>query len=240
MANVLRMVDQAAIIALWQRGWSQRRIARETGFDRSTVARYVRLERAGRRPKASRIPGTAQSKTAISTPGSVPRDGPDGTTTASSKPAISTPGSEGGPGTVAGRQSLCESVREIIEPKLEAGLSAQRIWQDLTSEHGFEGSYQSVKRFCRRVRSRLPLPFRRMECEPGIEAQVRPRSRPRILLATSDQAGSDRVEVDIGQRCQQMIAAQCTRKEAVLPQVSAAALEPVSPHHPMKWRFPLN
>ncbi len=49
MANVLRMADQAAIIALWQRGWSQRRIARETGFDRSTVARYVRLERAGRR-----------------------------------------------------------------------------------------------------------------------------------------------------------------------------------------------
>ena len=171
MANVLGMADQTAIIALWQRGWSQRRIARETGFDRSTVARYVRLEREGRRLEASRTPGTDQSKPAISTPGSVPRDGPDGTTTASSKPAISTPGSEGGPGTVAGRQSLCESVREIIEPKLEAGLSAQRIWQDLTSEHGFEGSYQSVKRFCRRVRSRLPLPFRRMECEPGIEAQ---------------------------------------------------------------------
>ena len=146
MANVLRMADQAAIIALWQRGWSQRRIARETGFDRSTVARYVRLAGEGRRPED---PGA---------------DNP--------KPAISTPGSEGGPATVAGRQSLCEPVREIIEPKVEAGLSGQRIWQDLTTEHGFEGSYQSVKRFCRRMRNRLPLPFRRMECEPGAEAQV--------------------------------------------------------------------
>jgi len=175
MANVLRMADQAAIIALWQRGWSQRRIARETGFDRSTVARYVRLARAGRHTEA---PAADNPKPAISTPGSIARDGPDDTTTVSSNPAISTAGSkptsrsEGGPATVAGRQSLCESVREIIEPKLEAGLSAQRIWQDLTSEHGFAGSYQSVKRFCRRMRNRLPLPFRRMECEPGVEAQV--------------------------------------------------------------------
>ena len=58
-------------------------------------------------------------------------------------------------------------------------------------------------------------------------AQVRPRARPRILFATSGQAGSDRVEAGIGRRCHQMIAAQCTRKEAVLPQVSAAAVEPV-------------
>jgi transposase len=169
MANVLRMADQAAIIALWQRGWSQRRIARETGFDRSTVARYVRLAWAGRRPE---VPGMDPPKPAISTPGSIARDGPDDTTTVSSNPAISTAGSEGGPATVAGRQSLCESLGEIIEPKLAAGLSAQRIWQDLTSEHGFAGSYQSVKRFCRRMRNNLPLPFRRMECEPGTEAQV--------------------------------------------------------------------
>ena len=31
MANVLKMADQAAIIALWRRGWSRRRIAREIG-----------------------------------------------------------------------------------------------------------------------------------------------------------------------------------------------------------------
>jgi transposase len=55
---------------------------------------------------------------------------------------------------------------------LERGLSAQRIWQDLTADHGFPDSYQSVQRFVRKLRATSPLPFRRMECEPGEEAQV--------------------------------------------------------------------
>lgn len=52
------------------------------------------------------------------------------------------------------------------------GLSAQRIYQDLISEHGFGGGYSSVKQFVRRLTARSELPFRRMECEPGAEMQV--------------------------------------------------------------------
>ncbi|UCC31422.1 MAG: IS21 family transposase [Phycisphaerales bacterium] len=81
------------------------------------------------------------------------------------KPAISITGS-------AGRQSKCEPYREIILGYLEQGLSAQRIWQDLRAEHGFADGYQSVQRFVRRLRASTPLPFRRMECAPGEEAQV--------------------------------------------------------------------
>jgi transposase len=55
---------------------------------------------------------------------------------------------------------------------LEQGLSAQRIFQDLVAEHQFAGSYQSVKRFVARLGQARPLPFRRMECAPGHEAQV--------------------------------------------------------------------
>jgi hypothetical protein len=40
------------------------------------------------------------------------------------------------------------------------------------AEHGFGGSYYSVKRFVRKLGASTPLPFRRMECEPGQEAQV--------------------------------------------------------------------
>jgi hypothetical protein len=43
MANRLKMAQQQAVIALAQRGWSYRRIARELGVHRETVARYVRL-----------------------------------------------------------------------------------------------------------------------------------------------------------------------------------------------------
>ena len=169
MANTLSMADQAAIIALWQRGWSQRRIARETGVDRETVARYVHLARSGRFPG---MPGAVDSNPAIPTAGSEAGIGPPGGAGGHSNPAISTAGSPGDARPPSGRRSLCDAYRGIIEPKLEAGLSAQRIWQDLSGEHGFRGSYESVKRFCRRERTRGTFPFRRLECEPGTEAQI--------------------------------------------------------------------
>jgi transposase len=83
-----------------------------------------------------------------------------------SKPAISTPGS------TAGRQSLCQPHLTQIEAAVMVGLSAQRIYQDLVCDHGFIGSYQAVKRFVRHLRETQPIPFVRMEVEPGAEAQV--------------------------------------------------------------------
>jgi transposase len=72
----------------------------------------------------------------------------------------------------AGRRSLCEPLRAVIVAALDLGLTARRIWQDLKADHGFNGDYQSVQRFVRGLRDASPLPFRRMECEPGAEAQI--------------------------------------------------------------------
>jgi hypothetical protein len=41
---------------------------------------------------------------------------------------------------------------QVIMAKVELRLSAQRIYQDLVGENGFTDSYQSVKRFVRKVR----------------------------------------------------------------------------------------
>ena len=46
MANTLKVAMQQSIITLKERGWSQRRIARELDVDRSTVGRYIRLHLA--------------------------------------------------------------------------------------------------------------------------------------------------------------------------------------------------
>ena len=54
---------------------------------------------------------------------------------------------------------------------MEQGLSAQRVYQDLVGE-GFGHEYHSVRRFVAKLRRTSPLPFRRMECEAGEEAQV--------------------------------------------------------------------
>jgi transposase len=71
-----------------------------------------------------------------------------------------------------GRRSQCAALHELIQAKLDQQLCAQRIWQDLRAEHAFTGSYDSVKRYIRRLVQRTPLAFRRLECAPGEEAQV--------------------------------------------------------------------
>lgn len=153
MANRLKMAKVHSIQTLHARGWSQRRIARELGIHRETVARYVQLAAGGSRD-GPESPGEERQNQPNPPAGSDDQNRPN-------LPA----GSLGPP-------SLCEPFREIILAALGRGLSSQRIWQDLKAEHGFSGGYDSVKRFCRRLTHATPLAFRRMECEPGAEAQV--------------------------------------------------------------------
>ncbi|MDK2858589.1 MAG: hypothetical protein PWQ89_1708, partial [Verrucomicrobiota bacterium] len=97
--------------------------------------------------------------------------------TADSKCTISTAGSAGGTGSkctlpTAGRQSLCAAHNEYICERIKLGLSARRIFQDLRLERAFEGSYESVKRYIRKLSVCEEVPFRRMEVLPGTECQV--------------------------------------------------------------------
>jgi transposase len=139
--NVLKVNLQQSIQVLHARGWSRRRIARELGIHRKTVAGYL---------DGPKLP--------ISTTGSE--------TAAEPKAAISTAGSQGG------RVSLCREFLPTITVAVTAGLSATRIHQDLVGDHGFTGSYESVKRCVRSLAQQLELPHRRLECAPGEEMQV--------------------------------------------------------------------
>jgi len=122
------------------------------GWSHRRIARELDLNRE----TVGRYLRLARSKPAISTPGSEDDSDP--------KPAISTAG--------CGRQSCCLPWQPQIESAVSVGLSAQRIYQDLVGDHGFAGSYQAVKRFVRQLRQTQPIPFVRMEVEPGAEAQV--------------------------------------------------------------------
>jgi transposase InsO family protein len=81
-------------------------------------------------------------------------------------------------GAAAGTRSDCQPYHATILAKLEQGLSAQRIYQDLAGEHGPDPggvpSYYSVRRYVAKLgtASEPALPFRRMECAPGAEMQV--------------------------------------------------------------------
>ena len=151
MANQLSMAEQATILSLHQQGWSKRRIARELGLHRDTVRRCVSGSVQNRPQVTTGFSAALDSKQATS----------DEVTTGSEMPSVEPVG-----------RSACEPFREIVGAKVDAGLSAQRIHQDLAAEHGFTGSYESVKRMVRRLSAGQDPPFRRMECAPGAEAQI--------------------------------------------------------------------
>ena len=156
-----------SIETLHQSGHSNREIARLLSVDRGTVNAYVRRLKSQNRPD----PQTGSTVESVEEP-SRPETGPDqnrpNPQTGSSGPFANQP--EFIP-IRSGPRSLCDGYREQIEQKLEAGLSVQRILQDL-KEDGFEGSYHSVSRFVVALGKKTPLPFRRMETGPGEEAQI--------------------------------------------------------------------
>src|SRR5262245_13869918 len=119
--NQLKVHLQQSIVALHGQGWSNRKIARELGLDRSTVSKYLRAE-----VSKPAIPLTG-SESVLEAKSANSHTGFQGV--AESKPAIVHIGSH------AGRKSMCEVWRAQIEPRVQAGLSAQRIYQDLVIEH---------------------------------------------------------------------------------------------------------
>jgi transposase len=143
MANRLKVHEQEAILNLERRGWGIRRIARELRLSRNTVRGYLR--------KAA--PASVASAGATAEGAAVQID------------PLSTAG-------VQGRKSLCLEYDQLVLAKFEAGLSAQRIYQDLKAEGAFPGSYESVKRYVAKLRQTDPEVVQRIEVQPGEELQV--------------------------------------------------------------------
>ena len=145
--NQLKVNQRQTIVSLREQGWSKRKIARELALDRATVRKYL----AGVTPK-SPAPQTGSAETSEAKSPTHPQTG-----------SVSK----------LGPASLCDPWHAQIQTAFQAGLSVQRIYQDLVVEHQFAGSYHAVRRFVLRHHGAVAeLPFRRMECEAGQELQV--------------------------------------------------------------------
>jgi|GEM_PF-1982854 len=82
--------------------------------------------------------------------------------------------------------STCEAYRDLIEQALDRGRNGKAIWQDLVSEHGFTGGYQTVKRFVQKLRRPgCPEPAGIILTAPGEEGQVDYGSGPMVCDAQS-------------------------------------------------------
>jgi transposase len=181
MANLLSMATIDAILTLRQRHWSIRRIAKELGLHRDTVARHLHRHEQTAPALSSAEPDSSAAGVAevhIGQPTAGAAEVKIGHPAGGAAGVQNRPPHEEAPlgseplSARSESASLCEPYRSIIEAKLAAGLTAQRIFQDLVSEHGFTAKYHSVRRFVQRLDGGRPLPFRRIECAPGAEVQV--------------------------------------------------------------------
>jgi len=118
MANYLKMPKKSLVLALLELGWSYRRIEAETGVRRETVSRYDRMRRAN---AAKTFPGSGASP---------PTDSADSAGVDDPNAAKTFPGSE------PPVRFAAAAYHDTILEKRALGLTAQRIWQDLTEEFG--------------------------------------------------------------------------------------------------------
>lgn len=163
MTNQIKMAVSDSILALVAKGWSQRRIARELGVNRETVSRYVRLGAAAAVPSLMAVADGCLPVAADSAPSANPAKVPAETEgTQAPKPA----------NVPTGIRSACAPFHDAVKAGVDAELTAQRIFQDLRTDHAFTGGYDAVKRYVRRLLSGRSRRVERMECAPGEEAQV--------------------------------------------------------------------
>lgn len=167
MAKRLTMAEIDAILTLHKTGHSNRRIAALLGVNRETVAKHLAEAEAANQPNAPTgsslddLRAGQSDENAGADPAGVPARSASNASTGAASDSRSGP------------PSACEPFSQQILAKVEQGLEAVRIHQDLVEEHRESApSYYSVRRFIARLRQKVPLPFRRMETEPGEEAQV--------------------------------------------------------------------
>jgi transposase len=192
VSNALSEEKRQQVIALGRLGWPLRRIEKETGVRRETAGAYLKAAdipvrppgRWGRRPPAK--PANEVSPDSGAVPGdSAPEqtESPVAVPDRDPKPANEvSPDSE--PVFVPGRSptaSACEPFLDFIEISLSKGRNAKAIFQDLVDDHGFQGRYQSVKRFVRQLRGRPGAEACAViVTPPGEEAQVDYGSGPMV------------------------------------------------------------
>ena len=125
-------------------GESERRIARDLRISRITVRRYRELaERQGLLKPGSPMPENSAISAALGEPSQLPRTA-----------------------------STVEPYAEVVQQLLDQQVEMVAIFQRLRDDHGFSGSYSSVRRYVHRLRPVEPRVVVRVHTAPGEEAQV--------------------------------------------------------------------
>jgi len=140
----VHMNDIQEIIYRLRKGESVEAIHRDTGHAKKTIRKYRKLaEKHGFLEKGRRLPPVSKLAEVL------------------------------GPVThLAQCVSTVEPYKEVVQEYLDRGVVKTVIWRKLREDHGYTGSYSSVKRYAQRLQPQDPEAYCRVETEPGQEVQV--------------------------------------------------------------------
>jgi transposase len=140
----LHMNEIRELVYRFRQGQGVREIARALGFSRNTVRKYqAAAARHGLLAAEGELPDGAALEGLLGRP-------------AAARPAGST----------------VEPFGAVVAELAAAGVEMMAIWQRLRQEHGYTGSYSSVRRYVGRLRPPGAEAVCRVETSPGEEAQV--------------------------------------------------------------------
>lgn len=140
----LRMQLIQDILFRLRKGQSERAIARDLGHSRVTVHRYHTLaQEKGYLDPNRPLPDAAQLLSELGPPAPPPR-----------------------------MPSTAEPFRSLVEEALAQGVEMVALHRRLVEQHGYTGSYSSVRRFVKRLQPSAPRAVVRVETPPGGQAQI--------------------------------------------------------------------
>lgn len=174
MSNRLKMVQKELLFSFFSQKWSNRKINKATGIHRKTISRYKKEweknQNLNLQNSSENLSKTEQKSTSENFQ-SVPPDEnncpPIGVVhfqlpTDSPQDDIA----------ISSSRSKAARYDAFIQQKLEQGQHARSIYQDLVIENDYHDSYDSIKRYVRKLKKKSPKLYARLETLPGEEAQV--------------------------------------------------------------------
>ncbi len=132
------------IVYRLRQGQSERQIALDLRVSRHTVARYRELAQGAGYLEVTGVLPTDRELLAVLGPVKTP-------------PRI---------------ESTVAPYREVVEELLSEGVEMAAILARLREDHGYTGSYSSIRRFVGQIQPKKPEVFVRVQTPPGEEAQV--------------------------------------------------------------------
>jgi transposase len=174
MSNRIKMVQKKLMFLLFQENWSDRKIHNSIGLHRKTISQYRREWLNLTSNKGPSDQSTPINNLAGDTSGNSVQSVPLGQNKVPTEGVVhfEVPTDPEIKEKEYPSKSKAASYHDQILTKLQNGQHAVSIYQDLVCEQKYSGSYDSIKRYVRKLKNKAPDLYARLETPPGDEAQV--------------------------------------------------------------------